>query len=164
MKKSISLLTTLVLFTFFAACAQKSPKAKAEGINLKVNYGQPSKRGRIIFGELVPFGQVWRTGANEATEITFTKDAVFAGKSVKAGTYTLFTIPKKDKWTIILNTKLGEWGAFSYDKIKDKDILKEEVNTITLKEPVESLTLGFDTKGLTIAWDLTSVLVPISFI
>jgi len=163
MKKSIAFATALVLFAFFAACAQKSPKAKAEGINVKVNYSQPSKRGRAIFGELVPFGQVWRTGANEATEITFTKDAVFAGKVVKAGIYTLFTIPQKDKWTIILNSKLGEWGAFNYDKIKDKDILKEDVNTITLKEPVESLTLNFNTMGLIIAWDLTSVLIPISF-
>lgn len=164
MKKTILILSVFVMGIFSSACAdqlQKSPKTIAEGNNVKVVYGQPSKKGRVIFGELVPFGKVWRTGANEATEITFAKDVVFAGKEVKAGTYTLFTIPNTNAWTIILNTKLGEWGAYEYEKNKDKDVLKEEVKVIALKDVAEKLLFSIDANGLTIAWDQTSVFVPI---
>jgi hypothetical protein len=129
---------------------------------MKVTYGQPSKRDREIFGSLVPYGQVWRTGANEATEITFAKDVKFAGTDLKAGTYVLFSIPNKDKWTIILNSKLGQWGAYDYDKVKDKDVLKSDVVVTPLKASVEKLTYAFDEKGLTISWDMTSVVIPIA--
>ena len=89
---------SLLLFCFLGALAQEqmlSPKATAKGNDIEITYGQPSKRGRVIFGELVPYGEIWRAGANEATEITFKKDMSFAGKQVKAGTYALFTIPKE---------------------------------------------------------------------
>src|SRR5688572_31274397 len=78
---------------------------------IKVTYSQPLKRGREIFGKVVPFDQVWRTGANEATEITTTKNIQINGTLLKAGTYSLFTIPQKEKWTIIINSELGLWGA-----------------------------------------------------
>ncbi|MFN0047489.1 MAG: DUF2911 domain-containing protein [Cytophagales bacterium] len=165
MKRSILVISLLVMSALafvFADQLQQSPKAIAEGSNVKVKYGQPSKKGRVIFGELVPFGQVWRSGANEATEITFSKDALVAGKDVKAGTYSLFTIPHKDKWTVILNSKLGQWGSFEYENIKANDVLKTDVNVIALKDVVEKLDYSIDSKGLTIAWDATSVFVPIA--
>jgi len=160
----------LVLVSQFGLLAQgkgeapKSPKASAEGKNVKVTYGQPSKRGRVIFGELVPYSEVWRTGANEATEITFSKNAVIGGKEIKAGTYSLFTIPQKDKWTIILNPELKQWGAYGYDKIKDRDVLKTDVPV--KKVPAqEKLVYSFkdtsDGTTLTIAWDETAVSLPI---
>ena len=129
---------------------------------MKVAYGQPSKRGRVIFGQLEPYGKVWRTGANEATEITFTKDATFGGQAVKAGTYTLFTIPNENEWTVILNPELKQWGAYGYDKIKDKDLPHVKVPAKKLDAPVEKLTLKFDEKNsLVIEWDQTHVEVPI---
>ncbi|MDX2190975.1 MAG: DUF2911 domain-containing protein [Bacteroidota bacterium] len=158
----ISVCTLLLVQSIFAQEPPKSPKATAEGKGVKITYGQPSKRGRVIFGELVPFGQVWRTGANEATQITFDKDATFAGKDVKAGTYTLFTIPNKDKWTIILNSKLGQWGAYDYDKNKASNVLTADVPVTTASEMTEKLTLSFDDKGLNIVWDMTKVIIPVS--
>ena len=98
MKQFLLFFALLAGTTGFATAQEKkgppaSPRMTAEGKNVKVSYGQPSKKGRVIFGELVPYGKVWRLGANEATEITFEKDGSFGGKPVKAGTYTLFTIP-----------------------------------------------------------------------
>jgi hypothetical protein len=146
--------------------APKSPKASAEGKNVKVSYGQPSKRGRVIFGELVPYGEVWRVGANEATEITFSKNVIIDKKEIKAGTYSLFATPQKDKWTIILNPELKQWGAYEYDKIKDKDVLKTDVPV--KKHPLqEKLTYSFKDGAsgtvMTIAWDETAVELPITF-
>lgn len=78
---------------------------------MKIVYGRPLKNGRTIFGGIIPYDKVWRTGANEATEITFYKDVVFGGQAVKAGTYSLFTIPGKKEWTFILNKDLDIWGC-----------------------------------------------------
>lgn len=161
--KKIMLFAT-ILFAVVTSCtaqAPKSPRVTAEGKDVKVSYGQPSKRDRAIFGKLVPYGQVWRTGANEATEITFAKDMNFGGKPVKAGTYSLFTIPGEKEWTIILNSELKQWGSFNYDKIKDKDVL--QVKVPSMKVPMtEKLTLSFDeSNNLTIAWEETGVKVEV---
>jgi hypothetical protein len=99
------------------------------GKNVSITYGQPSKKGRVLFGDegsgsLEKYGKVWRLGANSATVITFKKDGSFAGKPVKAGTYTFFAIPTAKDWTIILNGQLGQWGAYDYEKHKSKDVLK----------------------------------------
>lgn len=141
----------------------KSPRVSAEGNDVTVSYGQPSKRGRVIFGELVPYGKVWRTGANEATEITFGKDAVFGGKPVKKGTYALFTIPTENEWTVILNSELKQWGAYGYDKVKDKDVLNIKVPSKKLDQEVEEMTIRFDeSNNLIIEWDKTQVSVPVA--
>jgi hypothetical protein len=95
---------------------------KYESTYVKVTYGRPHKKGREIFGELVPYGKIWRTGANEATEITFTNDVLINKKKLKAGTYTIFTIPEKDKWKVIFNSDLGQWGAYNYNA--DKNVLE----------------------------------------
>lgn len=93
---------------------------------VSINYGRPAVRNREIFGQLVPFNKVWRTGANEATTITFSDDVMIEGEKLKAGTYSLFTIPGKDKWTLIFNNVPAQWGAFDYDSSKDALRVKVE--------------------------------------
>lgn len=158
------LFLSMVVFSVLASCAQapQSPKASAEGNGVKVNYGQPSKRDRVIFGKLVPYGEVWRTGANEATEITFTKDVNFGGAQVKAGTYTLFTIPTEKDWTVILNSQLKQWGAYDYEKYKNKDVAKIKVPSSKTENVVEKLTYRFTpANDLVIEWDQTRISIPI---
>jgi hypothetical protein len=138
-----------------------SPRVTAEGPNVKISYGQPSKRERVIFGKLIPYGQVWRTGANEATEITFTKNAFFGGKPVKAGTYTLLTIPGNKTWIFILNSELGQWGASSYDANKNKNVLQVTVPASNTTATVERLTIALPAGKLVLEWDKTRVEVPI---
>ncbi len=141
----------------------KSPHDTVSTADVKITYGRPYKKGRTIYGGLVKYGEVWRTGADEATEITFMKDGTFAGKPVKAGTYALFTIPDEKEWTVILNSELGQWGAFGYEKVKDKDVLKATVPAKSLDTAVEQLTLKFSPNELLIDWDLTEVAIPFSF-
>ena len=146
------------------ACSQsrKSPHEIVEADNVKVSYGRPYKKGREIFGGLEKYGKVWRTGADEATEITFTKDVTFGGKPVKAGTYTLFTIPDQNEWTVILNSQLGQWGAYDYEKNKSKDILQFKVPVKKLSAPVEQLTIRFVPGNMVIEWDQTQVSIPVT--
>ena len=161
--KKLLFLSTVVL-TVFSACAQdrKSPHETVEGKDVKVTYGRPYKKGRVVFGDLEKYGKVWRTGADEATEITFAKDAKVAGQPVKAGTYTLFTIPGEKEWTIILNSQLKQWGAYSYDKYKDKDVLQVKVPAKKTDKIIEQHTIRFNGAGMIIEWDQTQVEVPIT--
>ncbi|MES2647590.1 MAG: DUF2911 domain-containing protein [Bacteroidota bacterium] len=142
---------------------RKSPHDTVSNANVKVTYGRPYKKDRVVFGGLEKYGQVWRTGADEATQITFTKDGTFAGQPIKAGTYTLFTIPGEKEWTVILNSELGQWGSYGYDKVKDKDVLKATVPAAKTASPVEQLTISVPDNGLVIEWDNTSVTIPYSF-
>jgi hypothetical protein len=163
--RQLLFLSLIMVSAAFMECSSqppKSPRVTADGKDVSVSYGQPSKRGRVIFGQLEPYGKVWRTGANEATEITFKKDATFGGQAVKAGTYTLFTIPNENEWTVILNPELKQWGAYGYDKIKSKDLPHVKVPAKKLNSAVEKLTLRFDDKNnLVIEWDQTQVEVPV---
>ena len=165
--RQILFLSMVMVSTVFIECSSqppKSPRVTAEGKDVKVVYGQPAKKGRVIFGELVPYGQVWRAGANEATEITFAKDGTFAGKPVKAGTYSFFTIPIENEWTVVLNSELKQWGAFGYDKAKDKNVLEASVPSKKTDAPVEKLTYRFDANNnMIIEWDQTQVEVPVTF-
>jgi hypothetical protein len=162
MKKGLLFLATLLTISTLSF-GQASPAATAESANVKITYGQPSKKGRVIFGGLEKFGTVWRTGANGATEITFKKDGKFGGKAVKAGTYSLFSKLGEKEWTIMLNSELKQWGAYGYEKIKDKNVAEVTVPVKTLKDVVEKLTITTDDKTLTISWDTTSVSVPMEF-
>ncbi|GAB4026482.1 DUF2911 domain-containing protein [Spirosoma koreense] len=162
------LLTTVSLTQAQDQKAPASPKITAESPdkNIKIVYGQPAKRGRVIFGaegssSLEKFGKVWRTGANEATEITFKNDVMFGGKHVKAGTYTLFTIPGEKEWSVILNSTLGQWGAYDYDKIKGTDVATVKVPVSMNKTPIEKLTITPANSSIAIAWDNMTVSVPI---
>ena len=141
-----------------------SPHDTVENKDLKITYGRPYKKGRVIFGELEKYGNVWRTGADEATEITFKKDGEFGDHKVKAGTYTLFTIPNEKEWTIILNSQIKQWGAFSYEKYKDKDVLKFNVPVKKLDKVVEQHTIRLvKDKAIIIEWDQSQVSIPIDF-
>lgn len=133
---------------------------------VKIVYSQPQKRDREIFGKVVPFGQVWRLGANEATEITITKDILINSILVKAGTYSLFAIPNQDKWTFIINSDLGIWGAYNYNS--KLDVLRFDVPVTTNASMVEGFTMAFDQKNelanLLITWDKTKLEIPFKFI
>jgi hypothetical protein len=112
---------------------------------------------------LEPYGKVWRTGADAATEVTFKKDGTFGGKPVKAGTYTLFTIPNANEWTVILNSELKQWGAFSYDKNKSKEVMQFTVPAKKLDNVVEQLTIRVPSNSMIIEWDKTQITIPTSF-
>jgi hypothetical protein len=132
----------------------------------KIIYSRPSKKNREIFGKLVPYGEVWRTGANEATEITLTRDVLIMGKQVPAGTYSLFTIPQENTWTIILNKELGQWGSYNYNSKQDIGRWDVPVNRLSGKS-MEIFTIQFTNKNnvadLSICWDDICVTLPIQF-
>jgi len=106
-----------------------------------ITYGRPSVRDRVIFGELEPFGRVWRTGADEATTIRFSGDVTIGGKAVPAGIYALFTIPGEDEWTIILNSEVNQWGAFNYNA--EKDVIRVTATPQT-SHHVEQMMIYFE--------------------
>ncbi len=139
-------------------------RTEGEELIAMVTYSRPVKNERQVFGKLVPFGQVWRTGANEATEITFFQDVMFGNDVLEAGTYALFTIPVKDEWTIIFNKDLYYWGAYSYQETQD--VLRIKAPTSSLDEPIEAFTIQFgktdDSVLMYLAWDKTLVTVPFS--
>ncbi|CAH0994970.1 hypothetical protein EMA8858_01090 [Emticicia aquatica] len=130
---------------------------------VKCTYGQPLKKGREIFGNLVPYGKLWRTGANEATEITFTTNVKIGETNLAAGTYTLFSIPDKEKWTIILNSELGQWGDFSYDA--NKNVLIYETGVQLNSDIYEGFTIQFEDIqngfNMYLLWDNVKISVPI---
>lgn len=164
MKQTIALAFFMLLsITGLVAKERVSKHTTVKNNLMSVTYGQPSKKGRVIFADkgLVPFGQVWRTGADEATEITLNKGCMFAGRQVVAGTYTLFTIPGTNQWTIILNKKLGQWGAYDYEKNKDQNVLEGEAAVTKLDKPVEMFTIELTDGGMKLMWDQTSVFIPV---
>ncbi len=132
---------------------------------IKIIYSRPQLKSRSI-SELAPAGKVWRTGANESVEITFYKDAKIGGESIKAGTYSLFTIPEANSWTIILNSKLNQWGAYSYDKAAD--IARFKASTSKGADSLEAFSIAFiedneSSTELILAWGKTRVALPIAF-
>jgi hypothetical protein len=135
---------------------------------VRITYSRPAKKEREVFGtKIVPYGEVWRLGANESSEIKFYQDVTIQGKKVKAGTYSLFAIPTATEWTIILNKDLDFGGAYRYNK--ENDVLRVSVPTKKTDEVVENFSIqcvkGSNDKETTMkmAWDMTLVEVPISF-
>ena len=129
-----------------------------------VAYSSPSKRERVIFGELVPFGEVWRTGANEATTFVSTGDLMIGGQTLPAGEYTLWTIPGPTEWTVIWNKKDYFWGVASGAKASrdpEFDVLQVVVPVEMMPSPQEMFSISFDNAGMTLSWDQTKVMVPI---
>lgn len=131
----------------------------------RVVYSRPQKRGRKLFGDLVTYGQVWRLGANEATEIEFFRDVKIDNKTVKKGRYTLYALVNEDKWTLILNKETDTWGAFRYDS--SKDVMRTTVPVEKQSDIAEALSISFQKteKGanLTISWDDVLVKLPIGW-
>jgi hypothetical protein len=124
----------------------------------KVIYSRPQLKGRDL-STLAPNGKVWRTGANEATEIKFYQDTKFGDKMVKAGTYSLYTIPGDKEWTIILNKDLDVWGAFGYKE--SNDVLRV-MAPVSKGDPIEAFSIAFDNGNMYLAWGATRVTIPIS--
>jgi len=146
-----------------------SPPASAKcdlpgGKSVTVDYSSPRAKGRKIFGGLVPYGEVWRAGANEATTFVTTADLMVGGEHVAAGNYTLFTIPEKDKWTLIISKKTGEWGI-PYPGQAD-DLLRVDMKTGATSGPVENFTIGFDKTAngctLNMEWENTKASIDIA--
>lgn len=141
----IALLTTSVMAQQDKS-KRPSPSAKANcGTTISVDYSSPRMNGRKIFGDLVPFGKVWRAGANEATTFVTTADLTAGGKTIPAGSYTIFTLPTADKWTLIISKKTGEWGI-PYPGEAD-DFARVEMKTSQLPSPVENFTIAFENAG-----------------
>jgi Protein of unknown function (DUF2911) len=173
MKKPIALPALLILLTA-AAFAQMgggkaSPPASATcdlgaGKTIKTDYSSPRMKGRKIYGDLVPFGEVWRTGANEATTFVTSADVVIGGKSVPSGSYTIFTVPNADKWTLIINKKTGEWGI-PY-KYESDELTRVDMKVSKLPSPVENFTISYEKSGsgctMQIDWEKTRASVDIS--
>lgn len=128
--------------------------------NVTLTYQRPSINGRVIFGELVPYGQVWRTGANNIPNLTFEEEVTIEGHQIPAGTYGLLTVPNKDTWTIILSKNKQQWGAYQY---KDsEDFLRFNVKSEKLTNKVETFTIAFEnitpkSGKVTLAWENTKV-------
>ena len=170
MKKQIAIVIGLILtLSVFAACQGKpSPPASAScdlgGKSIKTNYSSPRMKGRKIYGELVPFGEVWRTGANEATTFVTSGDIVVGGKTVPAGSYTIFTVPAADKWTLIINKKTGEWGI-PY-KYESDELARVDMKVSKLPSPVENFKISYEKSGsgctLQIDWETTRASVAIT--
>ncbi|MGJ8659467.1 DUF2911 domain-containing protein [Cellulophaga fucicola] len=171
--KRLLALSVLVLTMVFStsATAQKFPgldkspadiatqpsSYKISKKNIRVIYSRPQLKGRMI-KDLAPAGKVWRTGANEAAEITFYNDTNFGGKAVKAGTYSLFTIPGDKEWTVILNKNLNQWGAYSYDKAAD--VLRVTGKATKSNESLEAFSVTFTETDMVMGWGTTLVSVP----
>jgi hypothetical protein len=144
-----------------------SPMGKMEQVvgltDVHIEYSRPSVKGRTIFGDLVPYDKLWRTGANSATKVTFSEDVVVEGKELEAGTYALFTIPGKKEWTIIFNTDADQGGTGNYDE--EKDALRVSVKPMKSSRLVETLTMGVNditnsSATLNLMWENTHVIVP----
>jgi hypothetical protein len=130
----------------------------------RIVYGRPSKNGRTIFGGILKYNEIWRLGANEATEIEFFSPVKIAGKTVAKGRYTLYCIPEENKWTLILNKDNYSWGAYTYDS--KKDILRVEMAIEKTTEPIDAFTIYFDDSkngaNLIFLWDECKASLPIS--
>jgi hypothetical protein len=167
-----SLLPLLMLFLAGTVLAQElpqpSPSAEIEQMigltEVEVEYSRPGAKGRTIFGELVPFNSIWRTGANKATAISFSNDVTFGGKEVKAGTYSLFTIPGEKEWTIMLNSETELWGAGNYNK--ENEVASIKVKSSKTGDFYETFTISFDnlteeSASMNLIWENTKVSVKI---
>ena len=178
MKRALAICTALALgIAAFAACGSRaqnkesrpSPPAKATcslagGKTITVDYSSPRRKGRKIFGELVPFGEIWRAGANEATTFVTDTDVTVGGTAVPAGSYTIFTIPGEGKWALVISKKTGEWGT-AYPG-PGNDLARVEMKVSKLPATVENFTIAFDPSGagctLRMEWETTRVSVDIS--
>jgi len=169
-------LSVLFFATTISAMAQGPLKLPALSPNAKISqdfslssieiaYSRPSMRGRKVFGDIVPFNKVWRTGANAATKIKIGEDLEIGGQKVKAGEYALYTIPGKDKWEIILNNGTGNWGADGYNT--DADVARFSVKTSMIDGICQTFTINitditFSTCKIEMMWERTKVVIPVT--
>lgn len=171
-KKLLALSTFCCFISFAHAQSIKTPQPSPGQIvkqdfgisSIELNYSRPGIKGRKIFGDLVPYGKVWRTGANSATRIKFLDDVSIGGQALKAGEYAIFTVPGEKEWDIIINKGSANWGT---DYKQEDDILRVKATPLKLDQTVESFTMQFanvksNSTDLQIMWDKTMVSVPIT--
>lgn len=163
----------IALAAAFSSNAQlKTPAASPAAVlkqtvgltGVEIDYSRPSMRGREIFGGLVPYGAIWRTGANQPTKLTFSDDVQLGGADIPAGTYALYTIPEEDEWTIIIYEGTELWGAFGYDE--SNDVARFKAKPISLERPVETFTIGVgflrsDSATIYLEWSKTRIELPL---
>jgi hypothetical protein len=168
------LITAIALFTLFFTEAQLTTPQPSPTQTIKQNfalssvelsYSRPGMKGRKIFGDLVPFGKVWRTGANNATTLTFGDDVTIGGTKIPAGKYGLLTIPDKDKWTLIITKSLDITSPAAYKQ--DQDVVRVDVKPMSMDYQMETFTMQFgnvkpSSCDLNIMWDKTAVVLPIT--
>ncbi|MEO7653466.1 MAG: DUF2911 domain-containing protein [Bryobacteraceae bacterium] len=166
MKLSLALMGATLLagaMPGVAAAQAKSPhetvSATIGGGKVTISYGRPSIRGREIMGGLVPYGQVWRTGADEATKLTTEVDLNIGGLRVPKGSYGVFTLPTKEGWQLIINKTADQWGAFKYDAAKDLGRVPMKVGKPA--QPVEQFTIALTADTLKMSWENTVAQVEI---
>ena len=162
--KSILSLALTLLFVG-ANYAQKkvaSPRDSVSGkvgaTSIAINYGSPSVKGRVIWGDLVPYNQVWRTGANEATRFTCDKDINIEGKSLAKGTYAFFAIPSEKEWVLIFNKDANQWGAYKYQE--SQDVLRVKVQAKKSSSMHEQLIYKINASGFSLLWE--NLEIPVS--
>ncbi len=160
--KKLLLLAALFITVAGIGQPRKSPHDTISAKDVTVTYGRPSMHGRAIFGELVQYGKIWRLGADEATTISFANDIKFDEVKIPAGTYTMFALVNENEWTIIFNAVLGQWGSFSYEKNKEKNVAEVTVPVHKSDAPVEQFTIRFDDdNSMIIEWELMKIHIPV---
>lgn len=157
-------LTLVLLLIATVTFAQKSPRKQANGkigkVTIDVDYGAPSVRDRVIWGDLVPYGKIWRAGANENTTISFDSDVTIGKNSVPAGKYGLFIIPKKDgAWSLVLSKKNDAWGSNAYSA--DNDLFRMDIKPKIEDKNIEQLSFTVFKKGVQFAWENARIWIPI---
>ena len=180
LKRIIIVLVVILLgilgYMYFYTDVFKKPLSPKDTVEFKLNdlelevfYNRPSKRGRAVFGALVPYDKVWRTGANEATTFSTNKDLMIDGIYLPAGKYTLWTIPNEENWRVFFNSKQYPWGVNDLmEPMREPryDIVDIEIPTEALNTTVEQFTIAFDNSTdelkLTMAWDSTKIAVPLN--
>lgn len=142
------------------ASPRDTTRATISGATIMIDYGRPSARGRQIMGGLVPFGRVWRTGANQATTLVTDKSLMFGNTMVPAGTYTLYTLPGETGWKLIINKQTGQWGT-TYEQ--GQDLVRLDMKVEALAEPVEMFTIKLAPRGsmgeLRLEWEKTAAVI-----
>jgi hypothetical protein len=174
MLKQLCCLLCCLAIVSVSACAQDkasrpSPPANADcqlsnGKSVKIAYSSPRMNGRKIFGDLVPYGQVWRAGANESTTFVTDTDLTVGGTTVPAGSYTIFAVPNADKWQLVISKKTGEWGT-AYPG-PSNDLARIDMKVSKLSSPLENFTIAFDHASsgctLSMSWENTKASVDVS--
>ena len=175
MRKRVSVVAAVIMFLATACFGQMgggnkpSPAASAScdlggGKTIKTDYSSPRMKGRKIYDGLVPYGEVWRTGANAATTFVTSADMMVGGKAVPAGSYTIFTVPTADKWTLIINKKTGEWGI-PY-KYESDELARVDMKVSPLSSPMENFTISYEKSGsgctMNLDWEKTRASVDIT--
>lgn len=141
-----------------------SPRKEMKGtigdVEVTVNYGSPSKKDRVIWGELVPYGETWRTGANEATTFEVAQDVMIEGQKLPAGKYAIATVPGKESFVVVFNSQAEQWGTYEWDD--SKNVLKVEVTPQTTETTAENLDFKVEGNAVVLVWDNLAVPFKVS--